>query len=97
MYIKFFIENVILYAAYNKAADVMNDGLIEYFNDVWDASGKEPGTDEYDEEYFKLFRSVMQPIVDKSLKGVLNVHVQLKDSVLVFGKDGKAKWLYEME
>lgn len=95
MYIRFFIENVILYTAYNKACDVVNSGLINYFNVVWEDSGKEPGTDEYDAEYFKMFRNVMQPMVDDMLKGVLNISVKLKDTVFEI-RDGKGVWLYEI-
>jgi hypothetical protein len=100
MDIKTFIAEKVLYEAYNEAAEKMNGGMINTFNEKWEGSGKEFGTDEYNESYFELFRRVMQPIVERMTK-YLPFVITVKDEVCTIKPIGKEKyevqWMYDLK
>lgn len=43
---------------YNSAAKRMNDGLIETFNKLWEAKGRELGSEAYVKAYNKFFDKI---------------------------------------
>lgn len=100
MSIKKLIAEKVLCDAYNEAAEKMNSGAIETFNKNWENSGKEFGTDEYNESYYKLFRSVMQPIVERMTK-LLPFAIKIKKEVCLLKpiENGRyvVQWMYDIK
>lgn len=88
----------ILFKVYNKAAVKMNSGLIEAFNIAWEKAGKSFDSDAYIKAYDKMFRAVIQQLLDKETlkKGY---RIVVKDSVLLFKKTANGlipTWFYDI-
>jgi hypothetical protein len=88
----------ILLKAYNEAAKKMSSGIIEAFNIAWEKAGKSFESEGYMKAYDKMFRAVIQQLLDKETlkKGY---RIVVKDSVLLFKKTAnglKPTWFYDI-
>ena len=88
----------ILLKAYNEAAKKMNSGLIEAFNIAWEKAGKSFDSDAYLKAYDKMFRAVLQPLLDKrTLKK--GYRIVARDCVLLFKQTANGlipTWIYDI-
>lgn len=80
--------------AYNKAADDMNNGLINKFNrDQEKKYGKDfANRDQYESDYYKLFNNILNKYYDQSIYDFLSNNENFKKSNELIKKYEMQKW-----